>query len=95
MSSLLRLERKQKKIYLKVFRIRIFLFLSYSFGSETINTFIPFHSSLKNRNGQNVNPFSNQKGPKTTPLGAARTFMAFITEYSPGPNFSSSGSQEK
>ena len=39
MLSLLRLERKQKN-YSNLFRIRIFLFLSYSFGIETINTFI-------------------------------------------------------
>ena len=43
MFSLLRLERKQKIL----FRIRIFLFLSYSFGIETINTFIRSRSSLK------------------------------------------------
>ena len=30
------------------FRISIFLFLSYSFGSETINTFIHSRSSLEN-----------------------------------------------
>ena len=40
MLSLLRLERKPKKC-LNPFRIRMFLFLSYSFGIETINTFIP------------------------------------------------------
>ena len=34
------LERKPKK-YSNPFRIRMFLFLSYSFGIETINTFIP------------------------------------------------------
>ena len=42
MSSLLRLERKQKKFSL------IFLFLSYSFGIETINTFIHSRSSFEN-----------------------------------------------
>ena len=36
MSSLLRLERKQKNSS-KIFRIRIFLCLSYSFGTEMIN----------------------------------------------------------
>ena len=45
--SLLRLERKQKN-YSNAFRIRIFLFLTYSFGIETINTFIHSHSSLEN-----------------------------------------------
>ena len=39
MLSLLRLERKQKN-YSNPSRIGILLFLSYSFGIETINTFI-------------------------------------------------------
>ena len=43
MLSLLRLERKQTNSS-NPFRIRIFLFLSYSFGIETINTFI--HSTV-------------------------------------------------
>ena len=47
MSSLLRLERKQKK-YSNPCRIRIFFFLSYSFRIETIKTFIQSRSSLKN-----------------------------------------------
>ena len=45
MLSLLRLERKQKIIQ---FQIRIFLFLSNSFGIETINTFTHSRSSLEN-----------------------------------------------
>ena len=44
MLSSLRLERKQHS---NPFRIRIFLFLSYSFGIETIKTFIQSRSSLK------------------------------------------------
>ena len=40
MLSLLRLERKPKKCS-NPFGIRMFLFLSYSFGIETINKFIP------------------------------------------------------
>ena len=47
MLSLLRLERKQKNSS-NPFRIRIFLFLSYSFGIETVNMFIHSRSSLKN-----------------------------------------------
>ena len=47
MSSILGLERKQKN-YSNPFRILTFLFLSYSFGIETINTFIDSRSSLKN-----------------------------------------------
>ena len=47
MLSLLRLERKQNN-YSNLFRIRIFLFLSSSFGVETISTFIHSRSSLEN-----------------------------------------------
>ena len=47
MSSLLRLERKQK-ISSNAFRIRLFPLCSYSFGIEMINTFIHFRSSLEN-----------------------------------------------
>ena len=85
MLSLLRLERKQKNSS-NPFRIRIFLFLSYSFGIETINTFIHSRSSLENhtRFGQNVHPFSDQKGAKTLPDGAAHTYIAYIREYPPG-----------
>ena len=45
-SSFFRLERKQK-ISSNAFRIRIFLLHSYSFGTETINTFIHSRSSLE------------------------------------------------
>ena len=47
MLSLLRLERKQTNAS-NPFRIRIFRFLSYSFGIETINTFIHSRSSPEN-----------------------------------------------
>ena len=47
MSSSLRLECKQNNSS-SPFRISIFLFLSYAFGNETINTFLHFRSSLKN-----------------------------------------------
>ena len=47
MLSLLRLQRKQK-ISSNPFQIRILLFLSYSFGIETMNTFIHSRSSFKN-----------------------------------------------
>ena len=81
MLSLLRLERKQKNSS-NPFRIRIFLFLSYSFGIETIDTFI--HSVVPNpipdQNGQSVYPFSDQNGAKTLPGGAAYTYMAYIRE---------------
>ena len=47
MSSLLRLERKQK-ISSNAFPIRLFPLCSYSFGIEMINTFIHSRSSLEN-----------------------------------------------
>ena len=89
MFSLLRLERKQTNSS-DPLRIRIFFFLSYSFGIETINTFMHSHSSpehyhpLPNQNGQSVYPFSDQNGAKTLPGGAAHTYIAYIREYPPG-----------
>ena len=47
MLSFLTLERKQKNSS-NAYRIRIFLFRSYSFGIETITTFIHSRSSLEN-----------------------------------------------
>ena len=47
MLQLLRLERRQKN-FSNPFGIRIFLFFTYSFGIETINTVIRPRSSLKN-----------------------------------------------
>ena len=77
MLSLLRLERKQKNSS-NPFRIRIFLFLSYSFGIETINTFIHSRYSLENQN-----PIPDQNGAKTLPDGAAHTYIGHIREYLP------------
>ena len=70
-------------------RIRIFLFVSYAFGIETINTFIHSRSSLKpypipDQNRQSVYPFSDQNSAKTLPGGAAHTYIAYIREYPPG-----------
>ena len=59
--SLLRLERKQKK-YSNPIRIRIFLFLSYSFEIETINTFI--HSVVLSK----TIPDSRPKWAKCIPV---------------------------
>ena len=87
MSSLLRLERKQNSSNL--FRIRIFLFRSYSFGIETISTFIYSRSSLEksypilDQNGKSVYPFSDQNIAKTPPFGAAHTYIAYIRKYPP------------
>ena len=61
MLSLLRLERKQKNSS-NPFRIRIFLFLSYSFGIETINTFI--HSVVPSK----TIPDSRPKWAKCIPV---------------------------
>ena len=62
---------KTKKLF-KPFRIRIFLFLPYSFGVETINTFIHSVVPLKTipdfrPNAQRVYSFSDQNGAKTIP----------------------------
>ena len=62
MLSLLRLERKQKSSS-NAFRIRIFLFLSYSFGIETINTFI-----LSRTVPSKTMPNSRQKWVKCIPV---------------------------
>ena len=61
MLSLLRLERKQKK-YSNPSRIGILLFLSYSFGIETINTFI--HSVVLSK----TIPDSRPKWAKCIPV---------------------------
>ena len=71
MLSLLRLERKQN-ISSNPFRIRIFLFLSYSFGIKTINTFIHSRSSLENTT-------------RFQPVVAAHIYRAYIREYPPPP----------
>ena len=74
MSRWLRLERKQK-ISSNAFRIRIFLSRSYSFGIETINTFICSRSSLENHTrfqtkmGKVYTRFQTKRGPKPYPLG--------------------------
>ena len=86
MFSLLRFERKQK-YFSNPFRIRIFLFLSYSFGIETINTFI--HSVVSSKAIPHSRPkwakytpvFRPQNGAKTLPDGVAHTYMAYIREY--------------
>ena len=61
MLSLLRLERKQKN-YSNPSRIGILLFLSYSFGIETINTFI--HSVVLSK----TIPDSRTKWAKRIPI---------------------------
>ena len=88
--SLLRLERKQKK-YSNPIRIRIFLFLSYSFEIETINTFIHSRSCLENHTrfqtkmGKVYTRVQTKTAQKPLPGGAAYTFMAYIKENAPPP----------
>ena len=85
MLSLLRFELKQK-YFSNPFRIRIFLFLSYSFGIETINTFI--HSVVSSK----AIPHSRQKWAKYTPVFRPKTaqkthpmgrhtYIAYIREH--------------
>ena len=72
------------------FRIRIFFFLSYSPGIETINTFIHSRSSLKNHTrfqtkiGKVYTRFQTTTVQKTLPDGAAHTYIAYVREYPPG-----------
>ena len=69
MLSLLRLEHKQKKN-----RIRTFLFLSYSFEIETINTFIlsrgpvENHTRFQTKIGKVNTPFQTKKDQKHYPM---------------------------
>ena len=58
--------------------MRIFLFLSYSFGIETMYVH-PLQFPQK------LYPFSDQNGRKTLPHGAAHTYIAYIREYPPPP----------
>ena len=72
------------------FRIRIFLFRSYSFGIETINTSIHVRSrsSLENHTRfqtKMCKVFLDQKGPKTLPFGRHIPYMAYIWECPPDP----------
>ena len=96
MVSLLRLERKQKNSSIP-FRIRIFFFLSNSFGIATVKTFIQQRSSLKNHTrfqtkmGKVVYPFSDQTRAKTLPDGAAHSYIAYKREYPPPPGFDFNG----
>ena len=69
---------QKKKISENPFRIRAFLFLSYSFGIETINTFIHSCGSLDNHTR-----FQEEKEQKSYPLGGAHTYsyVAYAREY--------------
>ena len=90
MSSLLRLDRKQKNSS-TLFRIRIVFLLSYSFGIETINTFI--HSVVPSKTIPDSRPkwaksipVSDQNGAKSLPDGTSHTYMTYMKEYPPPPD---------
>ena len=69
----------------------LFLFLSYSFGIETIKTFIHSRNSLENHTrfqikmGKVYTRFKTKNGAKTLPYGAAHTYMAYIRKHPPPP----------
>ena len=71
----------------KPFRISIFLFLSYSFGIETINTFIHSRSSLENHTlfqtkmGKVYTRFQTKTAQKPYPMG--RTYLYGLYERLP------------
>ena len=84
----IRLEHKQK-VSSNAFRIFIFLLRSYSFGFETINTFMISHSSLEKQypipdhNGQNaVIPIFRPKRTKNHYTLRRSTYLS--REYRPG-----------
>ena len=76
-----------KKNFLKPIRIGIFLFLSYSFGTETINTFVHSRSALENhtrfhtKTGKDCIRFETKTAQK--PFGVAHRYVG---EYPPGPD---------
>ena len=79
MSSLLRLERKRENST-NPLRIRTFLFLSYSLGIETINTFIHSctrslenHIRFQTNMGKSYTRFQTKKPQKPYADGAAHT----------------------
>ena len=93
MLSLLRLEHKQKNSS-NPFRIRIFLFLSYSFRIAMIRTFIHSRSSLKSHTrfqtkmGKVYTRFQTKRAQKPYPMGNTYLY-SYIREYPPGLNYAS------
>ena len=89
MTSLLRLEQQQKKFVDSISHISLF----FTFGIETINTFIHSRSSLHakpysipDKNGQSLEPVFRPKRRKNHTLWlwlAAHTYMPYIREYHP------------
>ena len=90
MLSLLRLECKQNN-YSSLYGICIFLFLSYSFGIETIKINAFIHSIVPSKTTTNSRPKwakcipIDHIGAKPLPDGVAFTYMAYIREYPPPP----------
>ena len=76
-----------KKYCLKSVRIGIFLFLSFSFETETINTFVHFRSALEKhtRFQTKMSKVYTRFQTKTAqrPFGAAHRYVG---EYPPGPD---------
>ena len=86
MSWLLRLEHKPK-IYSNAFRIRIFLFRSFSFRIDTINTLIRSRSSLENHTRfqrKIYTCFRTEKVHKPYPLGRHIPIWLFHLPHPPG-----------
>ena len=84
--------REETKKFFKCVWIRTFLLRSYSFGIATINMFIHSRSSLVNHTrfqtkigNRRCIPVFTPKRPKTLPVGAANTYMAYRKEYPPPP----------
>ena len=75
MSSLLKFERQQNDFLKSIIRIRILLFLAFSFRIKTTNTFINSRSSLKTHTrfqtkmGKIYTRFQTAMAQKTLPLG--------------------------
>ena len=88
MLSLLRLEHKQKN-YSNPFWICLFFSFSliWNWNDKRIHTLLQFPQKpylIPDQNGQSVHPFSDQRGAKTPPDGAAHTYMAYIRKSPPG-----------
>ena len=69
----------------------LFLFLSYSFGIETIKTFIHSRNSLETHTrfqtkmGKVYTRFKTKNGARTLPYGAAHTYLYGLYKRMPSP----------
>ena len=82
----LRLECKQKTLQSHFFEFAYFSFFLFiwNWKHKYVHTRPYFPRKphpIPDQNGQSVYPFSDQKGPKTLPFGAAHTYMAHTGEY--------------